>query len=61
MIATVGNKRGLRSSITRYFDITITFVNSINRKEGNDLEITFDGDSKHVGTVTIYAPAPGST
>ena len=61
MIATVGNNRALQSSTVRSFDITITFVNSINLEEGYAIEITFDGDSGPVGTVTVYAPAPGST
>ena len=63
MVAAAGNthKRALQTSTPRSFDITITFINSINLVEGYPLEITFDGDSGPVGTVTVYAPAPGET
>jgi len=61
MIAAAGNNRALQTSTPRSFDITITFINSINLVEGYPLEITFEGDSGPVGTVTVYAPAPGET
>ncbi|CAN0285148.1 unnamed protein product [Ascophyllum nodosum] len=62
MIAAVGqNKRTLQSSTIQSFDITITFVNSINLAEGTTIDITFDGSSGPVGTVTVTAPASGET
>ena len=63
MIEAVGspNKRELQSSTVRSFDITVTFINSINLVEDTAVEITFDGSSGPVGTFTVYAPAPGRT
>ena len=63
MIEAVGspNKRELQSSTVRSFDITVTFINSINLIEDTAVDITFDGSSGPVGTFTVYAPAPGGT
>ena len=55
------NKRALQSSTVRSFDITVTFINSINLIEGTSVDITFDGTSGPVGTFTVTAPAPGET
>ena len=55
------NNRALRTSRIRSFYIYVTFINSINLAEGTAVDITFDGSSGPVGTVTLYAPAPGET
>lgn len=61
MIAASGN-RALQSSTVRSFDITITFVNSINLPADYPLVLTFFGpDGEPVATFTVYAPPPGST
>lgn len=62
MIASAGNHRALQSSTVRSFDITITFINSINLQTGYPLELTFYGpDGEPVETFTVYAPPPGAT
>ena len=55
------NKRALQTSTVRSFDITVTFINSINLAKGTAVDITFDGSSGPVGTFTVYAPKPGET
>ena len=55
------NRHALPSGTVRSFNITVTFINSINLAEGTGVDITFDGSSGPVGTFTVYAPAPGKT
>ena len=59
--ADSSNNRALRTSRIRSFYIDVTFINSIVLAEGTAVDITFDGSSGPVGTVTLYAPAPGET
>ena len=55
------NNRALRTSRVRSFYIYVTFINSIRLPEGDEIDITFDGSSGPVGTVTLDAPIPGET
>ena len=55
------NNRALRTSRVRSFYIYITFINSINLADGTEIDITFDGSSGPVGTITFNASAPGET